>query len=179
MSTKVYSGFKINTTDLNELLQMVKSFKPWVEQEALKVPVFYLRHTQDAGKSLSDRLLDWEHNKFKLEQEGYTGLAQYDTKFSILFIPCGEFTLGYTFTAHKDWHNEWLKQEGVLEYNFWDNTDAPDDISEEDWLQREKDWSVLTGEPMSMQGFIIEATSPWVPGISQVMDLYRKMYGDK
>lgn len=179
MSTKVYSGFRINTTDLSKIQEIVNNFKPWVQEESLKVPVFYLRHAKDPNKTLIQAYTDWELQRHKLEKEGYTSLAQYDTKFSILFIPCDGFTLGCTYTAHKDWHNQWLKEPGVIPYEFWNNTDAPDSVSDQEWEQREKDWSILTGEAMSMQGFIIETTSPWGPDISKALDLYRKMYGNE
>lgn len=178
MSTKIYSGFRVNTTDMRELKKLVEVFKPWVEQEQLKIPVFYLRHTRKSEEPLHTAYTNWEINKFQLEQNGHKGLSQYDTAFSILFIPCDGYTLGTTFTAQPDWHKKWLEQPGVLPYEYWDNTDYPDDISSDDWEVRGLAWDQLSHEPLSMQGFVIEASNPNGPDMAKALALYRQLYKD-
>lgn len=68
--------------------------------------------------------------------------------------------LGIVYTQHTAWFEAWCAQAGVLEYGYWDNTDPPEDMSEEEWAAREQAWAFMLAEPVSMQGFAIEVVSP-------------------
>lgn len=58
-----------------------------------------------------------------------------------------------------------IEEVGFREYGYWNNTDPLDDISEEEWNQREQDWDFL-GVP-SEDGFYYQlgSTSPSVLGV--------------
>jgi len=168
MSTKIYNGFKINTDSFQEAMQIVNTFRPWVEKKAEEVMDAYINNLKAAyiGPEITKFDLEmqiyekWEEMRDKvLKQKGLK--ARYlDTDFTISLIPLNGFVLGIAYTAHNDWYNEWCKQPKVQEYMYWNNSDALEDISEEDWEKRGLDWEVLDYNPVSMQSFSIELVNP-------------------
>jgi len=87
-------------------------------------------------------------NTFKTEHE-WTEYFLYDLrssiaffendKNSILFIPYGSnFIKVLSDTLSKN--PDFTKKYSIIEYGYWNNTDHPEEITEEEWAEREKSW---------------------------------------
>lgn len=51
--------------------------------------------------------------------------------------------LALVYSESKDYLSALLDKGVVEEYGYWDNSDRAEDISEEEWSQRRKDWGIL------------------------------------
>lgn len=159
MSTRIYRGFVIDTTDFREILARVDAFRPWVQAQAeAKLDAFVSRVEQ--GEPGRGHEL-WQNRRVVARDGG--GDPAVDTDFTLSFIPCEGKTLGVAHVASNAWFAAWLEQPGVSYYGYWNNADSPDDVSEEEWARREADWQVLTAGPVSTQMFGIEVMSPHGP----------------
>jgi hypothetical protein len=168
MSTKIYTGFKINTDSFQEAMQIVNAFRPWVEKQAESVMDAYFDNLKAAyiGPEITKTDLEitiydkWEEMRQKILKEKGLKAPHIDTDFTLALIPLNGFVLGIAYTAHNAWYDEWCKQPKVQEYSYWNNTDAPEEVSHEDWEKRGEDWDVLGHNPVSMQSFSVELVNP-------------------
>jgi hypothetical protein len=170
MSTKIYKGFKLETDSFQEALQIINAFRPCVAKQAEDLMDKFIDNAKAAYKGESMHIADikidcfdlWTNLRDKMKEKGFKN-PSVDTDFNIVLIPTKGFLLGIVYTAHNEWYDAWCKRNGVQEYSYWNNSDKPDEISEEDWKKREEDWDVLDYGPTSMQGFSIELVDPMGP----------------
>ena len=85
------------------------------------------------------------------------------TKTEIAIFPLEDKILT-TFYGTRETEALWNEVTGVDPYGYWDNTDADEDATEEEWNQRRRDWEeVLVGDDMSgipaLDGFGFQFTS--------------------
>jgi hypothetical protein len=168
MSAKIYYGFKINTDSFQEALQIVNSFRPWVEKQAEDLLNKFIENSQAAYKGEEKNPTDikiacfdlWQDMRRKVIREKGFKVPHIDTDFNVVLIPTNGFVLGIVYTSHNDWYNAWCNHPGVEEYSYWNNTDEPEGMSEEEWNKREEDWKVLDYTPVAMQGFSIDLVDP-------------------
>lgn len=162
MSTRIYNGFRLETQSLAEALRMVQAFRPWVEAQANQRFDSFVENLSNEGMEMGQAYDLWCDRREKVRVTGSWDPAV-DTDFSLSLIPVSDGILGIVYTAHKEWCAAWMAQPGVTEYGYWNNSDAPDGVSELDWEAREKAWSVLTNDAVSMQAFSIEVMNPTGP----------------
>lgn len=109
-------------------------------------------------------------NKVKesiLSEEIYN--SDYDYSCSMTIHPLKDKTLLLLFSQRNEYNKlfrEWDKEEKIYtknkfdfidEYNYYNNTDRPNNISEKDWELREKDWNNAIGyNAPSERGMIAE-----------------------
>jgi hypothetical protein len=63
-----------------------------------------------------------------------------DWELNISIVPLEGKTIFKLFTEKKFFKEMWKEIDGVKDYHYQDQTDPPEDISEEEWDQRRKDW---------------------------------------
>lgn len=149
LSTKIYHGFRFETTNLHEVLRVVRSFRPFIIRE---------------GEKLMDKFTLGYDQWLKLRNElriNRVRAAGIDTDFSLTFFPADGFLAGMAFTEHERWWEEWLKQPLVREWSYWNNTDPDEDVSETEWKERAKFWETI--RIPSMMGFSIDVHDPQGP----------------
>lgn len=164
MSTKIYKGFKIKTNSFSEVLSIIQNFRPWINKEAEKLMDRFMENldksrngpTEDPVKAKVDNYMIWLDFREKILRQKKLRMPNVDTDFSVSLIPHNGELLGIVYTAHQTWFDEWCKQPKIQEYCYWNNTDKPDEISDEEWEAREKTWNILTYEPVNIQSFSIE-----------------------
>lgn len=161
MSTRIYKGFRLATDSLSEALRIVERFRPWVTGQADQVLDTFMYNMKKEGADAVKAFDTWQDLR-RLMRTQQRRVPQVDTDFTVLLIPSAVGMLGIVYTERSAWFEAWCLQEGVQEYSYWDNADAPEDCTEE-WLERGKAWSVLNSGPASMQGFSIELVSPEGP----------------
>lgn len=66
-----------------------------------------------------------------------------DPEFKVsLYLNNGKW-YGMWRCEQDDWAKEWMEMAGVDEFNYWNGSDRPDDLSEEDWDSRRAVWSEI------------------------------------
>lgn len=146
MSIKIYNGLKISDTNLFLIeLQALKSklIKEY-SNENLRLAFlewcFYKKNTKttfDTEVEISDYAKfnkDFISNK-KSYELGYSN----DYDLSISYFP--NQSLAIPYCENKNLISKLLEFESVTEYQYWNNTDKPESISEKSWNTREIKWS--------------------------------------
>lgn len=162
MSAKIYQGFQVATDSCAQLLQIVENFRPWVldQGQALLDRFAEAMLKDNPEKTQLDVWNAWLELRHETLNEGLR-LPALDTDFELVFFPDGDRFLGIAFVDHRTWFEEWLKQPGVSEYGYWDNTDPLEDVSPQEWAQRGESWERVLGYRIpSMVGFTISVADP-------------------
>lgn len=90
----------------------------------------------------------WHHAVDSMHQSLNTLEQKYHSKYhkaSILFIPCNDKTLGMYFGDSSYENILFEDTENIADYHYQDQTDQPDDISDEEWKMRKHDWDIAIG----------------------------------
>lgn len=165
MSTKIYNGFKINTVDFNlinkSLKKIKKDYKDIIEIEEKKAILSYIIQKYDSFyyrnkiTSISNKesffsfiLNDFNEMNNKLKND--IRVPQLDFGLSIYLFPLNEEVLGYYYSEQKqgkELMNNYIHNNCFIEdYFYFNNTDKPKNITEFDWLIREKKWNNVLSE---------------------------------
>lgn len=67
--------------------------------------------------------------------------AEFDLKSEVWIFPIENKTLGMTFIKNKAIYDAFMALPEVSEYAYWNNVDQPENLSEEEWDLRERDWN--------------------------------------
>jgi hypothetical protein len=163
MSTKIYTGFRINTSDFVLIRKRVRAFrKKVILPLANKMFDAFVEHGTDEERSA--RYKEWRDRRRVVETTMQRDPVV-DTQFSLVFFPRKNDCLGMSFSDHSDWHDLWIKSPGVSEYMYYNNTDEPEGLSRKAWKLREKAWDeVFAGNSTpSMSGFTIDLVHEYEP----------------
>jgi hypothetical protein len=181
MSTKIFNGFKIDQPDLQSILDVVRAFRPWVADQQLEAYEQFcavINKARDREKGHPEYYADcfwpWHDARNAVKKTGFRHTLV-DTDFEIIILPYKGAFYGISFVERNAWHREWLKQPGVSEFGYWNNTDQPDEISDEEWEARGKIWDeILPGAGIpSMNGFTIAIGDPGGPNLWSHADKIR------
>jgi hypothetical protein len=171
MSTKIYKGFRLKTDSFQEALQIVNSFRPWVEKQAELVLDTFIENANDCRKETTDDKVKekvdawmlWSKLRQEIVRDKQMRMPHIDTDFSVTLIPSNGQVLGICYTEHYAWYQAWCNHPGVEEYAYWDNTDEPEGMDYEQWEARGKDWEILNWDPVCLQGFSIDLVDQMGP----------------
>ena len=172
MSTKIYHGFKINTSSISKVLEMVETFRPYILEEGKKLYknfedhlLGYKKIDQTKEDAIKDIRIKWLTAWWEMKRTQQR-LPLVDTLFSITIFPLDDYFLGIVYTEHDTWYFQWLEQENVEDYAYWNNSDKPDKLTDEEWDERYKNWSKVLldnkqGQSLpAMCGFSIDIADP-------------------
>jgi len=177
MSTKIYTGFKF-TNDLfeihNEIMKFRHELKIKVDE---KITDYFAKECSVLLDSISvgarklkkrDTIYgiiwkDFSEKEREIEQ-GKRNPAV-DFSFGISIIPTKDRKiLGIVYTEQQEFLNMWTAKSFVEDYSYWNNTDKPDNISEEEWKERSETWNNILedflGVP-SMLGFTADCVQKY------------------
>lgn len=154
MSTHLEHGFEVEVTSLLGLQQLLDNFQGAVQPRALGL----------FAKAFAERIAESVDGEFTVP-EGTPPLAaarqaideavedldalrlrrerapDLDVSLSLTLIPMSDGkVLGLIFTEQQALQDLWMQQPGVTPYPYWDHTDRPDDVSEEEWEARAARW---------------------------------------
>lgn len=173
MSTKIFNGWRMPDTTLDEAVKKIQGFRRLISEQADALAAQKLAHLMTnaidlkarraaSGKPLSEHHF---HNVDQIWQEILQRQAKIketmgrdpdvDFEVTMNIYPMNGSVLGVIYSEQQDWENAWFAIDGVEHYGYWNNTDRPDEVSEEEWQQRERDWDSVLGrwsEPADMSG---------------------------
>lgn len=175
MSTKIYNGYILSRISFMQLQKRVAEtrarMKEGLEEECFKFLANIIADLADRivlmgwpeGQELhEERTLLWEaffrlQDEFDKDDEGVGSLL----KCEAAFFPHKEGVLAMIFTRNPAFREVFEKTRGIKEFNYWNNTDAPEDVSEEEWTRRERIWhEVLPGAGIPAEnGFLVNFVS--------------------
>ena len=103
-----------------------------------------------------------------------------DFEFQLSLMPYQGHVYGIIYTEQKEWSDIWMKRPGVVDYSYWNNSDRPDEISDQEWDNRGKVWSaILDGHPLgipAMLGFTAACTLEHVWPLKEDFELSLPTY---
>lgn len=147
MSTKIYTGCKVDVSTIEELLVLTSNFRLIIENLA-----------EEKQKKFGGTYTEWRTRQQKIKSSGYRD-PEVDTEFSISFFPWANYFLGICHVEEYKWFDLWLTQENVHEFIYYDNTDKPDNVSEVDWEKRDVIWNEVCPGILYKTSFEIKITS--------------------
>lgn len=184
MSTKIYDGFKFNTSDLYEIHEYAMEFRTrareCVKEFNLEVLANIVATEIDNQTMGIHSLKDESTSKYmksplhlainSLEEDRRTGGKDYySVSFEVMVFPIKEdnVILGMHFTSNRRlleiWKaGEWHDGDFTSFFGYWNNTDPDENCTDKEWGERERLWhkSGICDQGMNMCGFLIEGTNP-------------------
>lgn len=155
MSTKIYTGFKAEGISFYELSQQLEEIKQIAQQIALKslydemileatklydsITLGYRQPIDNSciAKIWGDMIMECVESNRNNTRHPNT-----DYSFSVCLYPINETsTLGVYFTEHTKLSDLIKEKSWFQDYSYWNNTDQPDEISDDEWESREKTWN--------------------------------------
>lgn len=149
MSTKIYNGWLCPSADIGQEIERLQALRPMV-QAAHKTII-----TKWKAKRASDLI---DEARFKGEQainplsQAFQELIErqmkvqrsrerdmeIDTACSVTLIPVEGRVLACVYSEKKEITN--IVTQDMTYFGYWDNTDRPDDVTAEEWDERERLW---------------------------------------
>lgn len=136
MSTTVYNGFKIDISDLTYLPKWVEKTKRFVQIEFNKkycIHQFKKKLYEKVKESLTN--INNSYESLFLETELNIFIPEI-----CLYISNDTGIYGSTFKDSFDIHKKLLKRKFITNFEYWNNTDPDENVSESEWELREKVW---------------------------------------
>lgn len=146
MSTKIYNGIKFKSNDMKEILQQLQN----VRKEALKICndlitnvniedyLLYKFNKIDLANKSSHEINKIMSNDIMINDEAANLFL--DFKCSIFIIPHEDGNVyGGQFCSGVESYKELLKPY-IEEYHYQNQTDKPDNISDDEWNERDEIW---------------------------------------
>ena len=154
MSIKVYHGLKTHLTDMADLNCLFSEFQKLAKVQAQENFLYdvgsqiatqhdsYVLNLVDQEPELSPHNIAYEIYKKTREHKNTLSPDEYwnDYTCEINFYTMNGKTL-IVCRAEKDFYQEILeKMDNISEYGYWNNTDKPEDISDDEWDIRLSEW---------------------------------------
>lgn len=152
MSMKVYTGWKIDTGDMQEVYRLIREIRPWARTYTEKMmDDFIALHDYNA----------WQERAAKVRHTSQRD-PEVDTQFQLCVYPRPGFIFGSVFCEmNSPFYEKWRELPGVKDFSYWNNTDRDEDVSEEEWDERKRWWDEI--RMPAMDGFVIDITDPLGP----------------
>lgn len=155
MSWKIYNGFEIlQLRDFSVLRTECLAFAAKVQPLARERLANYL--VRSAVESIDRKMyygvelpdctmsavwMNVQKRHAETEKRFARRDVDIDYSFSVTFFPLdGGRLLGMYFTEQDEFKNLWLQLPFVREFRYWNNTDAPKGVTDDEWEQRATTW---------------------------------------
>ena len=164
MSTKIYDAFITNKSffELHSLItKFQQTIKQMIDEDAKRtiaqlaihrIDTFYLK--EEKPKKFAKYPL-YDINRDMIEDSGIL----FDYHCDICLYPLADRILGQVFSGRKEYTKIWFEYDGIVDYHYQDQTDIPENITNEEWEQRRKDWDTALPDdnPIPCKaGYVIE-----------------------
>lgn len=166
MSTKIMTGFRLQTTDLFEIHAIMSEFRASVaELQRRDVATLMARMAcdiidrRDRGHITDDDLppinavlRDIRTRQKEILGSGYRD-PEIDFDFEISLMPFDGQVFGMVFSERQLWIDTWMARPEVDEFAYWNNTDRPSGLTAEEWSERARVWdAILRANPAGTPG---------------------------
>lgn len=183
MSTKIYDGLRMtDIPTLNVLRTRIQKLRiqayeiierlvlrrvaencsKYVDQIALGEKVSALTSSYDM--SIVGTVINTVEERHMAVEKTKRRDPECDFHFEICIIPIKDKVLILPYTEQIELMNLIKNQKYIKSYGYWNNTDPDDEVSDEEWEQREEDWNdALPGIGIpSENGFTVQLHPPYL-----------------
>jgi hypothetical protein len=184
MSTKIYTGFKIDTIDILEVQAILNEHHKSVKEITKEKIIEHLiksavkefdRDTiekKDTDKNyISEANYDMEDRQKKIKQT-MSRDPEVDFDAEIAIFPFEGKFYGIYYTEKEEFYDNLLTNSKVVEFSYWNSTDHPKNITKQEWEEREKIWdTIFKGNELPCEiGFTKKYNSyPPQPSIEEII----------
>ena len=176
MSIKIYNGFKIDTSNIFQVMCIIDNHRPMMAQKANKLAESFFENMAQGftvkPKTVAEgwRQISNVWDECQRDLKRGVRMPWADTEFKLTVFPCSRHGyLGIAYVEHPDWFDDFCKSEFVSDFSYYNNTDHPEDITQADWDARWDAWKYVLGRDgngiPSMCGFTIDVTDPRGPDV--------------
>lgn len=171
MSTKIYTGFKLKTTNMEEIHEWMTQLRKEIEIEtnqgiartmARDCASLYDKRTMD---NTLDRTLsvyqvvyhEFSNRQLEVQRRGVKD-PSVDYSMSMVLFPFEGQFYGMLYTVQSEFAMRFFAQPLVEGFQYWDNTDPDENCTEAEWKERERVWdAIFEHQPVpSLNGFTYE-----------------------
>lgn len=145
MSTKIYTGFLVKHGDPARLMKDLKA----LQIEYTKRAKSYASAMLPYGNLLDNEEAHRETIKHEYEEMLMADVVIYFVKDKIL---------GTYFIHDRILEAEFRKQDWFTDWHYQNQADKPEEIKDEEWAEREKDWEFLNVP--ADDGFLFQLVNP-------------------
>lgn len=195
MSTKIYNGYALSLLTLKQLCVWTNQLRGHIEIAAdnkykkrrMQLAVEILdHHTMGNLKpGIPYEGVTWENKSpwwiaFEISESNYrrvikerTRSPEDDYSFSIQLIPTDTKILVLLYCEDKRYTDIFESMPSIHPYPYWNNTDRPDELTDEQWELRGKEWdNALGNDPPARHGFAVECVADYLlpKSFSEVKD---------
>ena len=156
MSTKIFTGFKFTSSNAFALDPIFNEYRkiiyPMIEERLLRATAERIAYSFDAyvlGLTTEEPELSPYLNYRKIMKEykkdNDAGLrSQYDffCTLSMFVISEENMFIGFMITENRDHYDRFIELDGVEDFSYWNNVDAPNDVPTAEWNRRSKIWKL-------------------------------------
>lgn len=147
MSTKLYNGIIIDT-DKN-VFQLSKDIRETCEKVFEELNLEYTSnllkrvYAEYVSEKIKDDAAILEHGLYikALEKHKEDAKDEFNRNFLLcdvsIFSPLEDGRmLGYVFANKSEYYDAVLELDGIREFAYWNNTDQPDNVTDDEWDER-------------------------------------------
>lgn len=187
MSTKIYNGFCVDAGSTASSLTVLGQIRPSVQKLvdakqaklvasriASKADTYsLLRHQGEplptkwaecTDSSIWWTVVDALHKEQRACRASYerSPLIDCDVELTLYLHAATGRILGYLQEERVGVYDHLVATPGVFEFGYWNNTDQPDGVSEEDWEQRAQQWNDVLDDAQAAR-----FSMRWEPGLEE------------
>lgn len=157
MSTKIYTGFKFADPDFIAIHHAMEDLKKHVAESARTLMVEFLRESviteldnaTSSATAIEPRLFG-RHVVALRDRQNQIEKTQHrdpeaDFSFELAIFVDGTDFYGMYFVEQGEWAEYIQAQSWYIEHAYWDNTDPPGNVSEDEWKDRGERWDRMVG----------------------------------
>lgn len=166
MSIRIFNGLKFNRTfTLQNIGAASRQWRSLLDQHSEETitafmarnavhfhdDAFFGMQTEDKELSVTNYSSGFSLAKQRLDKNREADADSFlPLKFEVVLMPIeADYTLA-TYYGNRDTAKLFIQHSEASDYSFWDNVDEPEDMSETEWTQREKDWKAALGDQMDL-----------------------------
>ena len=163
MSTKIYTGFKLEGHSLDSAVELLEGLKPELKRARIEQLSKWLASrisTLVDRVALNEVKLDPGVTPFSTALEEFKARQlkiitkkhrdpEVDFEVSVVLFRHSKGIFGVYFSENKALSNVLLTLPEVLDFSYWDNSDPPDRLSDTEWMERNAVWKEIFSESWS------------------------------
>lgn len=186
MSTKIYDGFRFKQVTFEEIDRDIQAWRERIKtltvETSAKIIAERVVEEIDAatsnGKELEPRILGralvdiWDRQR-EIKKTGRRD-PRVDLDFNLVILPDDGKFYGIFYTEQSDWSDEFRSLPWFEEFGYWNNTDKPDELTDEQWMYRREVWERIFPrfQTPAQRGYCAECA--YTPDWSNMVDLVPK-----
>jgi len=152
MSTKIYNGFVARNNNLQKFLEDCKEIKKVLLPVAIDIVNCAIYDTAtlhyDLNQGKKDNYLAKAYTSYKKELTLHAATQRlfFNVEFSICVVQRENDIYGMVFTDNNLLLKTFFKYDMIEPYEYYNNSDRPDNVTEEEWKERENIWDGILGD---------------------------------